>query len=119
MKINHLATLLSTDFRLRPRRDFFFSLLCKDANNPAWRGVQQQQQHDGRSGSSNSSQSWTTPRHSRYLYDHKNPNKPIPAHQGSGGTARFPVDVRFAHPPPQAAAYRPPFPPMSQPPPPR
>ena len=78
--------------------------------HPAWRGV-------------------TNPGQSqRYLFDHKNPDKPIAV--GAGGLrlpsnngdnlARFPLDPRFARPAPLPAGlppYRPPFPPPQQAPP--
>ncbi len=77
-------------------------------SNPAWRGM------DHRNSSSNSSSN------ERYLFDPRNPNKPIPAHQR--GT-RFPMDPRFAQPShisnngpppgPRMSGYRPPFPPST------
>ena len=69
----------------------------------------------------------------RYLYDHRNPNKPIPAqNRGSGqrppgpevnssATSRFPLDPRFVPPPavmgPRmgTSGYRPPFPVQAHP----
>jgi hypothetical protein len=96
----------------------------QDSNNPAWRGLQQQEAVQMRTSvggfaGPHAGQFWPGNRMPRYLYDHKNPNKPIPApsHPGpgpmrppSGNVARFSVDTRYAHPPP-------PFPSMKQPPP--
>lgn len=73
-------------------------------SNPAWRGVDRSHhQHPQQSNE-------------RYLFDPRNPKKPIPAQRGSG--MRFPMDPRFAPPPqhnngpppPRMAGYRPPFP---------
>ena len=50
--------------------------------------------------------STAAPSSDRYLYDPRNPKKPIPAQRG----ARFPMDPRFA-PPPTLAAVAPPGPP--------
>ena len=110
----------------------------QDANNPAWRGLQHQEATQMRNAvgagylppqqSGPGAPYWQN-RPPRYLFDHKNPNKPIPAPSypaagtpgvlrptGAANMARFPVDPRFAHPPP-VTAYRHPFPPMNQPPP--
>lgn len=66
-----------------------------ESDNPAWRGVQQQ----------------------RYLYDHKNPKKPILAQRSmrppvDASGPRFHMDPRFVPPPngPRMPGYRPPFP---------
>ena len=116
--------------------DYLSIVFLQDANNPAWRGLQQHEAVHLRNPAGTfpaplpgpGAPYWQNNRPPRFLYDHKNPHKPIPAPSYPGGSgaavrapgaanmARFPVDPRFAHPPP-VTAYRHPFPPMSQPPP--
>ena len=90
------------------------SNIIEDSNNPAWRGVP--------GGDRNP----THQQQQRYLFDHRNPNKPIPAQNRSSGNrppgpevtsaSRFPLDPRFVPPPPptvmgpRMSGYRPPFP---------
>ena len=95
-------------------------------NNPAWRGMHNQQQQETNRNNPQQQQ--------RYLYDHRNPNKPIPAQNRSSGqrppgpevnssatTSRFPLDPRFVPPPavmgPRmgTGGYRPPFPVQAHP----
>ena len=71
--------------------------------NPAWRGMSE---HTPGYRQPLTAPSTAAPSSDRYLYDPRNPKKPIPAQRG----ARFPMDPRFA-PPPTLAAVAPPGPP--------
>ena len=92
--------------------------------NPAWRGISEHYRQPLTASTATAATSGD-----RYLYDPRNPKKPIPAQRGSG--VRFPMDPRFAPPPtatvtaagssagsghpgpPRMAGYRPPFPPTT------
>ena len=107
--------------------------------NPAWRGISEHYRQPLTTGPApvppTGSGTGMVPG-DRYLYDPRNPKKPIPAQRGSG--VRFPMDPRFAPPqnagvtvggnsgpvgggsgptgppgPPRMSGYRPPFPPTS------
>ena len=71
--------------------------------NPAWRGMSE---HTPGYRQPLTAPSTAAPSSDRYLYDPRNPKKPIPAQRG----ARFPMDPRFA-PPPTLAAVAPAGPP--------
>ena len=112
-----VAPNVNNDWRANSNRDFNHY----DNNNPAWRGMDQSSSRPG----SSSTQA------ERYLFDPRNPKKPILAPRGNRDQhqhQRFPMDPRFANPPamhqqqqhhqqhPGSAgprmpsSYRPPFP---------
>lgn len=93
------------------------------ASNPAWRGMNPEQMQRIHNSHPNGP-FW---RAQRFLYDPKNPNKPIPAAPKNGsdpppmvpGVLRFPLDPRSGATAHQGGVYRPPFPPPHQATPPR